>query len=125
MPANGGKSDELEVLKYVVCFTLTVAFRAKARDQIPDFVRIIRSAMKKNVALSLWFCEVFSNQKIIKEFFLDCSIVDMARFTSGLLKTAMNTLYQYEEKGIQNYIKNMDKVDPVAYVQKTQSQKIV
>ena len=74
---SGGKVDEFEVLKFIVSYTFTVAFRARARDQIPDLVRIIRRALRKNVSFALWFCEIFSNQDIIKEFFLDCAIADM------------------------------------------------
>jgi hypothetical protein len=43
----------------------------------------------KNIGLCLWLIETFSSQDFIKEFFIDCPVHDMARFTSGLLKTAM------------------------------------
>ena len=54
--------DQLEIMKYIVTFTLTVAFRASVRTQIPYLIRIIRKALVNNVRLSLWFCEIFSNQ---------------------------------------------------------------
>ena len=61
--AQGGitsSDDQYEILKYIVTFTLTVAFRASIRTQIPYLIRIIRKALQNNVKLSMWFCEVFS-----------------------------------------------------------------
>jgi hypothetical protein len=40
--------------------------------------------------------EIFSNQDFIREFFIDCPIGDMARFSAGLLKTAMKQVYHFE-----------------------------
>ena len=100
--------DQLEIMKYIVTFTLTVAFRASVRTQIPYLIRIIRKALVNNVRLSLWFCEIFSNQQIIKEFFVDCTIPDMARFTAGLLRTAMQNLYASEKEALAEYIQRME-----------------
>lgn len=88
--------DQFEILKFIVTFTLTVAFRASVRMQIPYLICIIREALVNDVRLSLWFCERFSNQLMIKEFFVDCTVMDMARFTAGLLKTAMSVVYKHE-----------------------------
>jgi len=82
-------TDQFEAFKFVVTFFLTVGLRSKERSILPDYVAFIRDALKKNIGLSLWFIETFSNQDFIKEFFIDCPIHDMARFTQGLLKTAM------------------------------------
>ena len=109
--AQGGitsSDDQYEILKYIVTFTLTVAFRASIRTQIPYLIRIIRKALQNNVKLSMWFCEVFSQQSLIKEFFVDCTIPDMARFTAGLLKTAMSTLYRHEKELLKQYMEMMD-----------------
>ena len=66
-------------------------------------MQMIREALKKNVALSVWLLESFNNQDIIKEFLIDCPITDMKRFVSGLLKTAMQTVYKFEEQSIEAY----------------------
>jgi hypothetical protein len=68
---------------------LTVALRAQTRSAMPSFILMIRRALKANVKLSLWLLETFTNQDIIREFLVDCPVHDMARFVSGLLKTAM------------------------------------
>ena len=120
----GSDGDTLEVLKYIVTFTLTVAFRASVRAQIPFFVRIIRKALKSNLALCIWLCEIFSNQQIIKEFFVDCTIGDMSRFTAGLLKTAMQQIYKHEAEWIQKYIEQMDAGSVTAYIRQTNGDKI-
>lgn len=83
------------------------------------FVVLIRKALAKNVALSVWLCETFSHPEIIKEFFIDCPIPDMGRFICGLLNTAMETVYKHEEESIYDYMQFMETgID--AYILKTQ-----
>ena len=102
-------------------FFLTVALRSKERSVIPDYVALIRDALKRNIGLSLWFIETFSNQDFIKEFFIDCPIHDMARFIQGLLKTAMQQVYDREKDQIAEYNKLMATPDSVMeFVRQTQ-----
>jgi hypothetical protein len=89
--------DQFEAFKFVITFFLTVGLRSKDRSVLPEYVALIRDALKKNIGLSLWLIETFSNQDFIKEFLIDCPIHDMARFTQGLLKTAMKQVY-FREK---------------------------
>lgn len=46
--------------------------------------------------------ETFSSQELLKEFLIDCPIPDMKRFVGGLLRTAMQTVYVFEEKELRN-----------------------
>ena len=83
-------------------------------------MELIRAALKKDVSLSVWLLEAFSNQDSIKEFLIDCPIPDMKRFIAGLLKTAMNTVYKFEEPQIQEYISILDNNSGIVdYVQNT------
>ena len=70
-------------------------------EQLNDSLRQMetefREALKKNVSLSVWLLESFVNQNLIKEFLIVCPIPDMKRFVAGLLKTAMQTVYKFEE----------------------------
>ena len=86
---------------------------------------MIRKALKGNVKLSLWLLEVFTNQDIIREFLIDCPVHDMARFVSGLLKSAMQTVYQFEEQSIANYIKQMDSSRISTYIKSVSSDKLL
>jgi hypothetical protein len=95
---------ESAAFKFVISFFLTVALRSKERAVLPDFVALIRQALMKNIGLCLWLIETFSSQDFIKEFFIDCPVHDMARFTSGLLKTAMEQVYEKEEAAMKAYI---------------------
>lgn len=101
-----------------------MAFRASVRAQIPYFVRIIRKALKSSLKLCIWFCEIFSNQQIIKEFFIDCTIGDMSRFTAGLLKTAMQQIYKHEVDYIKKYIEHVEKGDLDGYIKSTNGDRI-
>ena len=92
------------MFKFLTTFFLTIVIRAKEKGRtVPFFMQMIREALKKNVALSVWLLESFNNQDIIKEFLIDCPITDMKRFVSGLLKTAMQTVYKFEEQSIEAY----------------------
>ncbi len=71
-------------------------------------MNLIRQGLEKNVSLSIWLLEAFSNQDLIKEFLIDCPVPDMKRFAAGLLKTAMRTVYKYEENAILDYCNAMD-----------------
>jgi len=73
----------------MVTFFLTVILRSSERAVLPDYVNIIRTALKKHIGLCLWLLETFSSPDFIKEFLIDCPVPDLARFTQGLLKTAM------------------------------------
>lgn len=91
------------MFKFLTTFFFTTVIRAKERKSIPALMAIIREALKKNVLLSVWLLESFVNQNLIKEFLIDCPIPDMKRFVAGLLKTAMQTVYKFEELSIQSY----------------------
>jgi hypothetical protein len=53
--------SQLEQFKFLTTFFLTTVIRAKERKAIPNFMRVIREALKKNVSLSIWLLETFSN----------------------------------------------------------------
>lgn len=89
--------NQFEMFKFLTTFFFTTVIRAKERKSIPQLMVIIREALKKNVSLSVWLLESFVNQNLIKEFLIDCPIPDMKRFVAGLLKTAMQTVYKFEE----------------------------
>jgi hypothetical protein len=63
--------------------------------------------------------ESFSNQDVIREFLIDSPIPDMKRFVAGLLKTAMQTVYKFEEESLSNYIASID-TGVVDYIKSTQ-----
>lgn len=79
---------------------MTTVIRAKERRIVPSYMQIIKEALRKNVSLAVWLLESFSNQDLIREFLIDCPIPDMKRFVAGLLKTAMNTVYRYEQEAL-------------------------
>lgn len=112
----------LMTYKFIITFLLTVAQRSSARGSIPSFIKIIRAALKNSVTLSLWLCETFSCQAIIREMLVECTVQDMSRFAAGLLNTAMQTLYQHEKRGILRYIEEFAELDN--YLQSTQASHI-
>jgi len=77
------------MFKFFTTFFLTTVIRAKERKTIPQFMKIVREALKKNISLCLWLLETFSHQDLIKEFLIDCPIIDMKRFVAGLINTAL------------------------------------
>jgi hypothetical protein len=97
------------MFKFLTTFFLTTVIRAKVRgSSVPFFIQIIKKALRKNVALSVWLLESFSIQDVIREFLIDSPFSDMKRFVAGLLKTAMQTVYKFEEESLSNYIASID-----------------
>ena len=108
----------------MITFFLTVAIRSRERFLVPEYVTLVRQAIQKNIGISLWLIETFSNQDFIKEFLIDCPIHDMSRFVNGLLKTAMIQVYEFEKELIDKYsnalAENGD--DIMKFVRSTQQQ---
>lgn len=107
------------MFRYLTSFFLTTIIRARERKSIPSFMKIIKEALMKNVALSIWLIETFNNSDLIRELLIDCPISDMKRFISGLLKTAMKNVYKYEEKAIIEYIDQSEQ-DIIKFIKETQ-----
>ena len=101
----------------MVTFVLTVTMRACSRAQIPNFISKIVKFLKQSVGLSIWLLECFSCQEMIREFLVDCTVPDMARFTAGLLTTAMQTIYKFEEQAMLRYLEQPDLADFIARTQ--------
>ena len=78
----------------------------------------IREALKKNILLSVWLIETFSNQNLIKELLVDSPIPDMKRFVAGLLGTAMKSVYAYEKQSIADYA-NLSDVEQLNFIKKS------
>mmetsp|Transcript_8862 Transcript_8862/g.8237 ORF Transcript_8862/g.8237 Transcript_8862/m.8237 type:complete len:107 (+) Transcript_8862:5955-6275(+) len=106
------------MFKFLTTFFLTTVIRAKERKTIPLFMKIIREALKKNISLCVWILETFVHQDLIKEFLVDSPIPDMKRFVAGLLNTAMQQVYPFEEAAIHDYNSHID-TDPIQYVLST------
>ncbi len=108
------------MFKFLTTFFLTTVIRAKERGRsVPFFMQIIKQALRKNVALSVWLLESFSIQDVIREFLIDSPITDMKRFVAGLLKTAMQTVYKFEEESLSKYVASIDS-GIIDYIQHTQ-----
>ncbi len=108
------------MFKFLTTFFLTTVIRSKERGRsVPFFMPIIKQALRKNVALSVWLLESFSIQDVIREFLIDSPITDMKRFVAGLLKTAMQTVYKFEEESLTKYVASIDS-GIIDYIQHTQ-----
>jgi hypothetical protein len=103
---------------------LTVHIRAASRTHIPQGILIIKNALKMNIKLSLWLLETFTNQDVIREFLVDCPVPDMSRFVSAILKTAMETVYRFEEASLAQYIKQMDSGQIINYIKAISEEKL-
>jgi hypothetical protein len=81
--------SQLELLRFLATFFLTVSVRSADKSVIPNFINTIKEALKKHIGLCIWLIEIFSSQDFIKEFFIDSPVHEMTRLVQGLLKTAM------------------------------------
>jgi hypothetical protein len=60
-PVEVENIPELKAFKFVISFFLTVALRSKDRTVLPDFLALIREALKKNIGICLWLIQMFSS----------------------------------------------------------------
>jgi hypothetical protein len=61
-------------------------------------IQWIKKVLRADLKAAIWTLNQFSNKKIIQEFFLDCSEIDMRRFISGIVKAALIKVYEYDFK---------------------------
>ncbi len=54
------QDQSLMIYKFITTFLFTVAIRNQARQQIPNFVKILRKALKENIKFAVWLLETFS-----------------------------------------------------------------
>lgn len=58
---QGHCGDQFEQFKFLATFFLTTVIRGRDRKIVPQYIQLIRLALAKNVALSLWLLETFAN----------------------------------------------------------------
>lgn len=102
MDLQAPNQGQFEVFRFYASLFLTTVIRgSKIRPSLtPGFVLALKKVLKQNVMFALWLCETFTRKEFQLEFLVNCPINDMSRFIAGLLKVAMKTLYEYEERGI-------------------------
>jgi len=99
---------DLETLKFAILFILTAIFRDRAREGIIRFLPFVKKNLKQNVPACLWLLDMFSSKKLKVECLLDCPVSDMQRFTVGLLMVAYRVVYEFEGKGANNKLFDVD-----------------
>jgi len=52
---------QYNAFKFVISFFLTVAIRSKERAVLPDYLALIRMALKNNIGLCIWLIETFTS----------------------------------------------------------------
>ena len=72
------------------------------------YVIHLRKVLAANVGLSMWLIETISNQEYMREFIIDCPLIELSGFINSLLEVAMLTVFENEKEAISEYIKNME-----------------
>lgn len=83
----------LETAKYCTLYFLTVQLRSRERSRIPKFLKEFKALFKASPPLSTWLVKCFVYPDILKEFLIDCPILDMKYFVVGLLRVALKNAY--------------------------------
>jgi len=87
---------------------LAVAARSKDRSLMKKYVVHLGKVLAANVGLSMWLIETISNQEYMREFIIDCPLMELSGLINSLLEVAMLTVYDHEKEVISEYIKNME-----------------
>jgi len=87
---------------------LAVAARSKNRSLMKKYVIHLRKVLAANVGLSMWLIETISNQEYLREFIIDCPLMELSGLINNLLEVAMLTVFDHEKDSISEYVKNME-----------------
>ena len=90
----------LESWKFFVQFVLTVLLRVRDESSVPLFqvLKSLKNVLSKDVGLSMWLVDTFTEEQILEEFFVHCPTGFSRFFALSLLLTACKTLYLSKEK---------------------------
>ena len=100
--------DAFQTFKFFIAFYFAVAARSKDRSLMKKYVIHLRKVLAANVGLSMWLIETISNQEYMREFIIDCPLIELSGFINSLLEVAMLTVFENEKEAISEYIKNME-----------------
>lgn len=78
--------DSEELLILACKYFLIVRLRLQNRDKLPKFVELIKNAMEKNVKIAQWILKQFIYQESLKEFLVECPILDMKYVIFGIIR---------------------------------------
>lgn len=78
----------LEISKFGICIFLTAIIRSDDYSRIASCIMSIKEHLHKNKILSIWLLGLFSHKKIVREFFMDCPVLEKRRLIVGLAITA-------------------------------------
>lgn len=95
---EGPTASLLNIGKLSILYFLTVILRARDRDRLPQFLREVKAALIRHYELSQWLLMSFTQIDIIQEFLISCQVLDMKYFTTGLIKTALEVVYQKDSQ---------------------------
>lgn len=106
-PNTMPKPSVLNIGKLSILYFMTVILRARDRDRLPQFLKEVKKALAKYYELSNWLLNSFREIDIIKEFLVHCQVPDMKYFTTGLIKLALETVYQRDsQQSYEDFKKN-------------------
>lgn len=98
--------------KLAILYFMTVLLRAQDRDRLPQFLREVKKAISTHYELAHWFINAFREREIIKEFLVACAVPDMKYFTVGLIKTALERVYERDSQGTYDEFKKLSIIVP-------------
>ena len=76
---------------------MAVAARSKDRNLMKKYVIHLRKVLAANVGLSMWLIETISNQEYLREFIIDCQLMELSGLINSLLEVAMLTVFDHEK----------------------------
>ena len=76
---------------------MAVAARSKDRNLMKKYVIHLRKVLAANVGLSMWLIETISNQEYLREFIIDCPLMELSGLINSLLEVAILTVFDNEK----------------------------
>jgi hypothetical protein len=71
---------------------LKIVIRLTDKSQLPRMHKLVKSMMAKSETLCLWLIDNMTEKNAIRDFLVECPVMDMKYMTCGLIKTAITKI---------------------------------
>merc|ERR1740139_922936 len=90
------------------------------KSNLPKMHKLIKNLLQNSVTLSSWLLYNFSEKNTVRDYLLECPVMDMKYMVGGILKVAINTVCKDKQsepmdetqlQALSNSVKEIDLLD--------------
>lgn len=89
---NDNNLIHLNFSKMLIHLYLKIVIRMTDKSNLPKMHKLISKLLAGSVKLSVWLIDNMTEKNAIRDFLVDCPVMDMKYMTCGLIKVALQTI---------------------------------